>query len=312
MMRFGLFTSMGGQTWDAVLALWQHIERTGWDIACVTDHFMPNTLDKKGPMLEGWSTLAGLAALVPRMQVGTIVLGNTYRHPAVVAKMAAQVDIISGGRLLLGLGGGWQENEHRAYGIEFPPIGERLARLDEACHIIKSLWTKERSDFSGRYYTLDDAPLDPKPIATPHPELMIGGGGERVTLRIAAAHADHWNVWGGPHILAHKGAVLNQHCERLGRDPGELHRSANMALLFTDDANAARELADTIAKRMGRHAEDAADICLAGSPDDIGEKVERLIEAGVDTLFIPTLFRPLDALQNDLDRLMAEVAPAFR
>src|SRR5947207_834442 len=115
-MRFGLFTSMGAQSWSGVLELWRHLEATGWDIACVTDHFMPNTKDREGAMLESWSTLSALAALVPRLRVGTIVLGNTYRHPAVVAKMAAQVDIISGGRLLLGLGAGWQENEHEAYG----------------------------------------------------------------------------------------------------------------------------------------------------------------------------------------------------
>ena len=157
-MRFGLFTSMGMQTWSGVLDLWRHLESTGWDIACVTDHFMPNTKEREGAMLESWSTLSALAALVPRMRVGTIVLGNTYRHPAVVAKMAAQVDIISGGRLLLGMGAGWQQNEHEAYGIPFYTMKERLERLDEACEVIRSLWTKKRSDFKGRYYQLSDAP----------------------------------------------------------------------------------------------------------------------------------------------------------
>src|SRR4030095_13671716 len=131
-MRFGIFTSMGGQTWSGVLDLWKHLENTRWDIACVTDHFMPNTKEREGTTLEGWSTLAALSALVPRLRVGTIVLGNTYRHPAVVAKMAAQVDIISGGRLLLGLGSGWQQNEHEAYGIPFYTMRERLQRLDHA------------------------------------------------------------------------------------------------------------------------------------------------------------------------------------
>ena len=135
-MRFGIFTSMGGQTWAGVLDLWKHLEATRWDIACVTDHFMPNTKEREGAMLESWSTLSALAALVPRLRVGTIVLGNTYRHPAVVAKMAAQVDIISGGRLLLGLGAGWQQNEHEAYGIPFYTMRERLERLDEACQVI--------------------------------------------------------------------------------------------------------------------------------------------------------------------------------
>ena len=118
-MRFGIFTSLTGQSWPAVLNFWRHLETTGWDIACVADHFMPNTREREGAVLESWSTLTALASLVPRMRVGTIVLGNTYRHPAILAKMAAQVDIISDGRLLLGLGAGWQQNEHEAYGLPF-------------------------------------------------------------------------------------------------------------------------------------------------------------------------------------------------
>ena len=190
-MRFGVFTSLSAQTWPGVLDLWRHLEATGWDIACVTDHFMPNTKDREGAMLESWTTLCALTALVPRIRVGSIVLGNTYRHPAVVAKMAAQLDIISGGRLLLGLGAGWQRNEHEAYGIPFYTMRERLERLDEACEVIRSLWTQHRSNFNGRYYQLSEAPLDPKPVQKPQPELMIGGGGERVTLRIVAKHAGH-------------------------------------------------------------------------------------------------------------------------
>jgi len=311
-MRFGLFTSMGAQTWAGVLELWRHVAATGWDVACVTDHFMPNTKERDGAMLEGWSTLAALAASVPRIRIGTIVLGNTYRHPAVVAKMAAQVDIISGGRLLLGLGAGWQENEHEAYGIPFYTMRERLERLDEACQVLKALWTQRRSDFAGRYYQLSDAPLEPKPVQAPHPELMIGGGGERVTLRIVAKHADHWNVWGGPEVLARKGAVLDAHCAAVGRDPRTLTRSANMALLITDQREEVDRLAETIATRLGRHASDARDTCLAGTPDQIREQLHRLRAAGVEVLFIPTMFRPLDALRRDLDRFMAEIAPAFR
>ena len=146
-MRFGLFTSMGTQSWPGIVDLWRHAEATGWDVACVTDHFMPNTPQREGAVMEAWSTLSALAALVPRMQLGTVVLGNTYRHPAVLAKMAAQVDIISGGRLLLGIGGGWQENEHEAYGLPFPSMGERLARLDEACQVLKLLWTRRPQRF---------------------------------------------------------------------------------------------------------------------------------------------------------------------
>jgi F420-dependent oxidoreductase-like protein len=311
-MQFGLFTSMGAQTWPGVLELTRHIEATGWDIGCVTDHFMPNTKEREGAMLESWSTLSALAALVPRIRVGTIVLGNTYRHPAVVAKMAAQVDIISGGRLLLGLGAGWQQNEHEAYGIRFYTLRERLERLDEACEVIRSLWTERRATFKGRYYQLADAPLDPKPLQAPHPPLMIGGGGERVTLKIVAKHADHWNVWGGPAVLAKKGAILDQHCAAVGRDPKRITRSVNMALHITDSKADVERLAETIATRMGRHAADARDTCLAGTPAEIREQLGRLREAGAGVLFIPTLFRPLPELRRDLDRFIAEIAPAFR
>lgn len=310
-MRFGLFTSLTQTTWDQVLTLFRHGAQTGWDMACVTDHFMPNTPDRRGDVLECWSTLSALAALVPRLRVGTIVLGNTYRHPAVVAKMAATVDIISGGRLLLGLGAGWQQNEHEAYGISFGTVGERLARLDEACLVIKRLWTEDRVTFAGRYYRLVDAPLMPKPVQRPHPEFMIGGGGERVTLRIVARHADHWNVWGGPETLARKGKVLDGYCAELGRDPRSLRRSANMALALTEDRTELARLAEVVRRRMGYPDAVVQDLLLVGSPAAVQDKLARLREAGVDTLFVPTMFLPRDP-RPLLDRFMAEVAPALR
>jgi F420-dependent oxidoreductase-like protein len=311
-MRFGVFTSLTSQTWPGVSGLWRHIESTGWDIACVSDHFMPNTKDREGVVLEAWSTLSALAALVPRIRVGTIVLGNTYRHPAVVAKMAAQVDIISGGRLLLGMGAGWQQNEHEAYGIPFYTMRERLERLDEACEVILSLWTKHRANFKGQYYQLSDAPLEPKPVQKPHPELMIGGSGERVTLRIVAKYADHWNVWGGPKVLTRKSRILEEHCAKVGRNSGEIIRSVNMALLITNSKADIDHLAQTVASRLGTHAEDARDTCLAGTPDEIREQLRQLKAAGATTLFIPTFFRPLAELGPDMDTFIEDIAPEFR
>jgi F420-dependent oxidoreductase-like protein len=311
-MRFGLFTSMGNQTWGGVRELWHHVEATGWDAACVTDHFMPNNPKREGSTLEAWSTLSALAALVPRMRVGTIVLGNTYRHPAVVAKMAAQVDIISGGRLILGMGSGWQENEHEAYGIPLYTMRERLERLDEACHVMKSLWTQPRSTFKGRFYQLSDAPLEPKPMQLPHPELMIGGGGEKVTLRIVAKHADRWNIWGGPKTAARKGAILDEHCAAVGRDPKTVKRAANMALMITDKKSDVDTLAESLGARMGVHVADPRDTCLAGTPDQIREQLHELKAAGVDMVFIPLIPRPLPELRPDLDRFIAEIAPEFR
>jgi F420-dependent oxidoreductase-like protein len=311
-MRFGVFTSLIAQTWPAVSGLWRHFESTGWDIACVTDHFMPNTKEREGAVLESWSTLCALAAIVPRMRVGTIVLANTYRHPAVVAKMAAQVDLISNGRLLLGMGAGWQRNEHEAYGIPFYTMRERLDRLDEACEIIRSLWTQHRTNFRGRYYQLSDAPLEPKPVQKPHPELMIGGSGEKVTLRIVARQADHWNVWGGPQVLARKNRILEEHCSKVGRDSRTIIRSVNMALLITDKKEDIDHLAQTIASRLGAHAADARDTCLAGTPDQIRGQLNELKASGASTLFIPTMFRPLAELGRDMDTFITEIAPDFR
>jgi F420-dependent oxidoreductase-like protein len=311
-MRFGVFTSLTFQTWTAVRELWQQLESTGWDMACVTDHFMPNTKDREGPVLEAWSTLSALATTVRRMRVGTIVLGNPYRHPAILAKMAAQVDIMTEGRLILGLGAGWQRNEHEAYGISYGTMRERLEKLDEACEVIRSLWTKHRSDFKGRYYELSNAPLEPKPVQKPYPELMIGGGGEKVTLRIVAKHADHWNVWGGPKILARKTAILEEHCRNVGRDSKTIGRSVNMILQFTDKQSDVDRLAETIASRMGFNSDDARDTCLAGTPEQIRRRVVELQQAGATALFLPTFLRPYDDLVRDFDRFMSEIVPSFR
>jgi F420-dependent oxidoreductase-like protein len=303
---------MAGQTWQGVLDLWHHLEATGWDIACVTDHLVPGNPTREGTNLEALSSLSALAALVPRIRLGTIVLSNTFRHPAVLAKMAAQIDIISGGRLVLGLGTGWMASEHEAYGIPLPTMRERLERLDEACQVIRSLWTKRRSTFNGRYYQLSDAPLDPKPVQTPHPPLMIGGAGERVTLRIVAAHGDMCNFFGGPKVWARKGAILDKHCAELGRDPSTITRSTNMFLLYTTDQQEIDRFAETAAARIGDHIPDVHDSLLAGTPEQIRERVRQVQAAGVDTVFIPTMFRPLPELRRDLDRFIAEIAPEFR
>jgi F420-dependent oxidoreductase-like protein len=310
-VRFGVFQSLTGTTWDAVLALWRHAAAGGWDAACVTDHFMPNTPDRRGDVLECWTALAALAALVPRLRVGTIVVGNTYRHPAVVAKMAATVDVLSGGRLILGLGAAWQQNEHEAYGIPFPPVAERLARLDEAVQVIKRLFTEDRVTFDGRFYRLSDAPLMPKPLQRPHPEIMIGGGGEKVTLRIVARHADHWNVWGGPETLRHKGKVLDEHCAAVGRDSRTLLRSANMPLLITDDRTEVDRMAAALMKRMGWPEPYVRDLMLAGPVGAVRDKLARVREAGVGMVFVPTFFLPADP-RPLFDRFMSEVVPAIR
>jgi F420-dependent oxidoreductase-like protein len=310
-MRFAIFSSMGNTTWNDVLTLWRHSEETGWDAACVTDHFMPNTPDRVGDMLEAWTTLTALAALTKRMRVGTIVSGNTYRHPAVLAKMAANIDIISGGRLICGIGAGWQENEHQAYGIPFYTMGERLKRLDEACQVLNLLWTQERTTFKGKYYQLDDAPLMPKPVQKPRPELMIGGGGEKVTLKIVARWADHWNVWGGPETLAKKGKILDGYCKEIGRDPKTILRSAVMIPAQTEDRAEIDKLQQIFMKRMNRDEASARDTMLVGSVAQMQDKLGRLRDAGVGLLFVPTMFLGKDQLKP-LDAFIEKVAPELR
>jgi F420-dependent oxidoreductase-like protein len=298
-MRFSVWPGAGNH-WSELVNVCRHAESTGWDGIWFADHFMPNAADTSPPVGEAWTTVAGLAAIVPRVRIGTLVTGNTYRDPAVLAKMAAGVDIISGGRLILGLGAGWQENEHAAYGIPFYTVGGRLRRLEEACQVVTSLFKNDRTIFAGRYYQLQDAPLAPKPIQQPLP-LLIGGGGEKVTMRIAAQYANEWNVWGTPDVLKRKMAILDQHCADLGRDPKSIRRSAQALLVLSDDP-------DVIAKSAvpGRPM-------IMGNVEQVQSIVGQYQEAGVDELIIPdgTLGRG-EKRAAVLDRFINDVAAPFR
>jgi F420-dependent oxidoreductase-like protein len=290
------------QPWEQLLETARHAEATGWDGIWFADHFMPAGGDVVQPVQECWATLAGLAALVPRVRLGSLVAGNTYRHPAVLAKAAATIDQISGGRLVLGLGAGWQENEHEAYGIHFGTAGERLARLEEACQVVTGLLRQPRTSLDGAHYTLRDAPLEPKPVQERLP-LLIGGGGERGTLRIAARHADEWNVWGSPEVIRHKSGVLERHCADLGRDPGEIRRSAQALLFLSDD----QSFLDTMRERpMGMPT-------LIGTPAEVAEVVGEYRDAGLDELIVPDFtLGPPERAKDTLDRFITEVAPDFR
>jgi len=286
------------QPYDQVLALAQHVERTGWDGIWFADHFMPNAEDTSTPWPEAWITLAALGAQVPRLRIGTLVSGNTYRHPAVLAKMAATLDHITNGRVVLGLGSGWQENEHHQYGIPFYTVGERLQRLDEACTVIKSLFTETTSNFEGQFYQLQNATLEPKPVQNPLP-LLIGGGGEKVTLKLTARHADEWNVWGDPSILKQKMAILDAHCADLGRNPAAIKRTAVALLFMSDDQSYLQKMRD--AKLQQPH--------LIGTVEEIRALVAEYEAIGVDELIVPD-FTLGDQAQKlaTLDRFITEVA----
>lgn len=296
-MKFSFWPNPA-QKYEEVLELARHVEQTGWDGFWYADHFMPNAPDTSAPWPEAWTTLTAIGANVPRIRIGTLVSGNTYRHPAVLAKMAATLDHITAGRVVLGLGSGWQENEHDQYGLPFYTTRERLERLDEACQIIKSLYTNPKTDFDGKFYRLTDASLEPKPVQHPLP-LLIGGGGEKRTLRIVAEHANEWNVWGDVAVLRQKMEVLDQHCADVGRDPSEIHRTA-VALLFMSDDNAYLE--------QMRNAE-MQQAALIGTVEEIREIVEEFEAIGVDELIVPdfTLGQHRQKVET-LDRFIKEVA----
>lgn len=299
-MRFGFWPGPNN-SWSDTLALAKHAEAGGWHGVWYADHFMPNAEDTSGPTSECWTTLAALAASVPRIRLGALVTGNTYRHPAVLAKMAANVDNISGGRCVLGLGAGWQENEHRAYGINFSTLGGRMNRFEEACEVVTGLFSNEKTTFAGKHYQLTDAPLAPKPVQKPLP-LLIGGGGEQRTLRIAAKYANEWNVWGTPEVLKHKGDILNRYCEEIGRDPKTIAHSAQGMLVLTDDAAVVERM-----KAAGRPI-------IGGNGPQVRALVEQYAEAGVDELIIPdfNLGRTVADKTAVLDRFANEVMAHFR
>ena len=222
-MRFSFWPNPRS-TYDDTMRLARHAEKLGYDGIWLADHFLPEE-DELIPVHESWMTMAALSRDVPRLRIGTLVSGNTYRHPALLANMVATLDNLNNGRTVLGLGSGWQQNEHEAYGFEFGTTASRLRMLDEACQVIKGLLTNDFFDFEGEFYQLRHAPLEPKPKQN-HLPLMIGGGGEKVTLKIAAKYADEWNVWGDVETLKKKMGILNQHCEAVSRDPAEIEKSA--------------------------------------------------------------------------------------
>ncbi len=235
-LRFGIKTAQQYATYEEILRVWLEADANpAFEHAWLFDHFIPLGADRQGPILEGWTLLAALAAQTRRIRIGQMVTGNSYRHPAVLAKMGATVDQISQGRLDFGIGAAWFEEEHRAYGIPFYSAAERIRRLDEACELVKRLWTEPPVTFAGRYYQLEGALCEPGPVQKPYPPFVIGGSGERLTLRVVARHAAIWN-YNGHDVegFQQKSAVLAEHCAAVGRDPATIEHSVQF---FVDPAD---------------------------------------------------------------------------
>ena len=229
-MRFAIKTAPQNTTWADMLAVFRAADEidvfeSGW----VFDHFYPIFSDSTGPCLEGWVSLTALAQATERLRLGVLVTGIHYRHPTVLANMAATLDIVSNGRLEIGIGAGWNEEESGAYGIELGTPAERSDRLEEACEVIVGLLSQETTDFEGRYYKLSAARCEPKPLQRPHPPICIGGSGERRTLRTAARWAQHWNFVGGSvEEFRRKKEILERHCDEVGRDAAEITLSSHV------------------------------------------------------------------------------------
>ncbi len=308
-IRFGIQTPQQHTSWQEMLSLWQEADALGFDTAWTFDHLIPIFSHPEGPCLEGWTTLAALAVATRKVRLGVLVTGNTYRFPPLLAKMATTVDIISQGRLILGLGAGWFELEHRLYGIPFPKVADRLAMLDEALEVIKRLWTEEKAHFTGKYYQLSDAPFFPKPVQSPHPPILVGAGGERVALGIVARHADIWNTFGSPEVFRRKVALLNQHCQKAGRDPHAIEKSVLIQMALTSDPAEKRRALERYAATWKTTPEEAREWMLVGDPEEIREQVRRFAAVGV-THFVLSLYPPYD--RASLRRFAQEVIPAFR
>jgi len=269
------------QLFDKLTEIARTAEETGFTSLTLMDHLhqIPGVGPRTNWMLEGNTGLAALAGRTSTIHLGLLVGGVTYRNPAFMAKATTTIDVLSGGRAFLGIGAAWFEEEHNAYGYEFPPLGVRFERLEEALQIARKMFTEEESSFAGKHYRTDNVLNNPRPIRGDIP-IVVGGSGERKTLRMVAQYADGCNVFGDPDRVRHLMGVLDDHCERAGRDPSEITKTKLSVLLIGrthEEAEAKREAASRYVPPERQQA-----MFLAGDPDTVGEKVQAFLDAGVD------------------------------
>jgi alkanesulfonate monooxygenase SsuD/methylene tetrahydromethanopterin reductase-like flavin-dependent oxidoreductase (luciferase family) len=298
-MKFSLWTS-NGHAWSEMHDLATYADRTGWHSLWFADHFMSQTPDDSpgdGPAYECWSVLAAIAATVPRLRLTSMVSPVTIHHPVVLAKRVATVDQISGGRVVFGVGAGWQVNEHRAYGFELPAPGERVTHFIESIQVIRHLLDDTRADFAGRWYTLRDAPFEPKPVQSPLP-LLVGTGSPRM-LRATARYANEWNTWGDVDLVRARTATFVEACEAVGTDPSSIRRSAQAMVFF----------ADSDAKRDELVAAAPAGRSLVGSSAQLVDLLGGYVDLGVDEFALPdfTLGDSPELRRDNIERFRDEV-----
>ena len=290
-------------TWEDIKAVLEVMEAGRWSSVYAYDHFIPpwhHTAEIKEhellDTLEGWSLLASVAAVTEKLKLGILVSGNTYRNPALMAKMAATIDVVSHGRVILGIGAGWNVREHEAYGWEFPPLRERSDRLEEACELIRALFHAEgRVDYTGRYYTLKQAAFAPRQGGDHPIPIMVGGTGEKRTLKTLAMYGDIMNVIASPERVRHLVGVLERHCEAVGRDPAEISRTVHCPIRIIRDEAKAKQA-------RGNNA-----WAMMGSPQYVVDRIADYVAEGV-TEFIPQVRPQKPEVYQELDE---EVFAAF-
>jgi F420-dependent oxidoreductase-like protein len=309
-MNFGLHIGQQNITIDELRRLWRWADTAGFDWVDVWDHFYEAPpVDGNGSCFEATTCMAAMACETSNVRIGVLVLGMGYRHPAVLANALCTIDHLSGGRLEIGLGAGWHEPEYRAYGIPFPPIKERLDMLEEGIQVIRLLTTRDRSDYHGRFYRLENAACNPKPVQ-PRPRIWVGGNGERRTLRIAARHADGWNSpYTSPEEFARLSSVLDRWCETEGRDPASIERTVNLSFHMAAGPSDLPRVEAQYRQTWGPAAE-AMRLrgVVTGLPGQAVDLVGRYRDAGAARVNI-AIRPPVD--WDALAAWTAEVIPAF-
>jgi F420-dependent oxidoreductase-like protein len=280
-LHFGVQLQAQRTSWAGYAAAVKATEQLGYGSVWTFDHLLPFSGADDGPCFETLTTLSALALLTERVRIGALINGVLYRDPATLAKAAAQVDEMSGGRLDFSLGAAWAKREFRAYGIDFPPLDERHARLDEALEIVKLLWSQPRTTFHGRYYSIEDAPCEPKPVQSPHPPITVGGM-NLATVRLAAKHADRFNMIGPAEKCAHRIEKLQQFCADFGRDPAEIEFSVHPTVAVARSRDEAEALAVRIA--VGNAIDLAANRAswVIGAPAEVTAALRGYIDLGVN------------------------------